>query len=937
MSTFSLRLEKKVAPQREVAAWFLSGQSPEEWLAALSRWSGVQGDLRIYLVPRGGRDPEPEGLLIIPPAGARPPEGWRGHALGAIEQRFFLPVDADLFPPIAPAEVRGLCRAAVTFFHPGVGVVEFGEADVRRVWDFLEPAMRIPADWNSARSEPPLNSTLRGVALEALPGEDEIFGDAAKDIGSSPPTELPSRRQEPSDGPMGKAGRAAAALGAGALAKMMSWFASESPGASSGRQPPSRNWMSGLMDWATAKLTKISQEMEELRHRELHRLMDMLNSDPERGLRHALPLAGDPGRGRATPGARLGERDIRFSLGGSGGRAADPWDIPWELRQKLMARYRELAQQERQLGRFQRAAYIYAQLLGDWTAAVAALKEGGHFAEAAVIFRDRLLQPRAAAECFAAAGLFREAIAIYEKEKMFLELGDLHRKLGNEEAACEAYWRVVEEKTSAGDLLGAAGLLEVQLQLPDNALTMLGKAWPGTPQAARCLTEQFSLLSRLGRHEAARARVVELRDERTPPPKVIGLAEVLAKVCKTYPDRSVGPLAADVARVKIGARLKSGDAAEAKAGTRILSELAPEDRLLARDTSRFLASRLEALARRTAPPPLPPPRKPGSKRVGVPVCKSGFSLLGVKEVLTVTRLGSHFLAAATTKGSKTEIVRGNWGDTGARTQQPAVWTDDQLHLGQIALIHGSHGPVFVLTSPKLLRKEIVLPASDQFLRPLPLSAPHWLPEGFAAMAVNAGHCWILRNANGEWIVDIRSANGYLSGEYSLQSIVDEIPEPVTTVAMLAVRSQVWIALGRYLFQFEQPRRPSRRWTLETPIVGLEPMAPLLAAGVVARCELGAAVFWCDHLNEAEMIATDLAAPFCAPLGNGMIAFLSSIEEPDGFAGRVIDIDRHGEHSKEDFRWNGGAPVGLVAMPQPNGFAVFDQEGKVQTYEVPTVG
>jgi tetratricopeptide (TPR) repeat protein len=254
------------------------------------------------------------------------------------------------------------------------------------------------------------------------------------------------------------------------------------------------------MDWAASKLAGISQELEQLRNRELHRLIEMLDSDPERGLRHALPLDGPLGRGRLAPGAKLGARDTRFDLarvGGGGGR--DHWDVPAEIRRRLLARYRVLALREQRLGRFQRAAYIHAELLGDLSAAATVLKEGRFFAEAAALYRDHLHQPRAAAECFVAGGFFTEAIAIFEKERAFLELGDLHRWLENEPAAEIAFRKAVEVKVGALDFTAAAVLLEERLRAPDEALALLGNGWPDSPQAALCLAAEFTLLGHLGR------------------------------------------------------------------------------------------------------------------------------------------------------------------------------------------------------------------------------------------------------------------------------------------------------------------------------------------------------------------------------------------------------------------------------------------------------
>lgn len=949
MNSHPLKLEKRDTAQHKAVAWFLGGGETVHWIESLSQWRGDQDQLELYVVPRSSTDRRPGGLLVIPPVDCLPPEGWRALALGVIEGRLFLPVDAEIFPPVNPAELRVLCRAEVTLFHPGLGIVEFSKGDRRRIWELLAAPKVVPENWNAARSDEPMSSRLRAISLLALPGEDEIFGDAGEDIGAQPSAKLPPSREEPSGNPISRAGRAATGLAMGALRKMIAWASSGSGSADAGGKPRSPNWVDAVMDWASAKLAKISRETEELRHRELHRLMEMLNSDPERGLRHALPFSGTPGRGRAAPGARLGSRDLRFNLsGGRAGGPVDPWDVPWELQQKLTARYRELAVREKQLGRFQRAAYIYAELLGDWNSAAAVLREGLHFAEAAMVYRDRLNQPLVAAECFAAGGLFQEALAIYEKENRFLELGDLQRKLGDEPAAEAAYWRVVERMTASGDLLGAASLLEDRLRSPDKALVMLGKAWPGAPQASLCLAEQFALLGRLERHDAAQRRVVELRDESTPVRLVIPLAEVLATVRKNYPDGALRILAADVARQKIGPRLAMGEAGEARAGTRILCELAPEDRLLARDASRFLAARLEVLARRTPPALPPPPRKPGANRVLAPLPDYSFLLENCGEIIEVKRCGQHFLLSMypkrflsgrsfpdTLDGGIT-VLRGNWvGDV-----QETIWKSEEKECNHASLVVPAQAmqptSAVVLSGPELIHRSHLLSSTDVFPSPLMLFAPAWLPNATSVLTINSPHWWILRRSQGDWVVDGYRETGELDGSFSLGDCLAKIEDPASTVAMQAMRSQLWVAFGRHLFVFARPGQVARHWVCETAIHHLEASAPLLASAVIARCEMGAAIFWCDDMNDrVEMIGSDLRAPFAASLGNGVIVLLSSHEGPDGYAGLVIDIDRRGIHSQAEFSWKGDRPAGVVATDRQDMFAVFTFEGVVQLLSVPS--
>lgn len=88
-----------------------------------------------------------------------------------------------------------------------------------------------------------------------------------------------------------------------------------------------------------------------------------------------------------------------------GGRPGDVWQTPWEIHQRLVERYRQAANRELLLGRHRRAAYIFANLLGDFASAANALQQGRFYREAAILYRERLNNLAAAAKCLEAGGL----------------------------------------------------------------------------------------------------------------------------------------------------------------------------------------------------------------------------------------------------------------------------------------------------------------------------------------------------------------------------------------------------------------------------------------------------------------------------------------------------------------------------------------------------
>ncbi|MES2697639.1 MAG: hypothetical protein V4773_29510, partial [Verrucomicrobiota bacterium] len=339
-----------------------------------------------------------------------------------------------------------------------LGLTGAETTDRRRAWDFVFAPPAVAAAWNVAVAGAPPLPGLRGVQLATALSLDDIFGQESNDIGSEPLDILPPAPREPTDNVTDKLARGASEL----LAKTLMGITSMLPQTAKGP-----TWANSLQDWARRQLTSISRELDQVRHRELHRLAELLKNNPEEGLRHAIPLSGLAHRGTSAPSSRLGRRSLDFSLGRlRGGQAADFWDVPEQLRASLAMHYRELAVREMKLGRHRRAACIFAELLGDFSAAADALRQGRFFQEAAVLYRDRLRNPLAAAGCLAEGGSFAEALALYEEHERWLEAADLHARLGDKAAEHAAVRKVVDAHLEKSDVVSAARLIDTRLGLP---------------------------------------------------------------------------------------------------------------------------------------------------------------------------------------------------------------------------------------------------------------------------------------------------------------------------------------------------------------------------------------------------------------------------------------------------------------------------------------
>ncbi len=346
------------------------------------------------------------------------------------------------------------------------------------------------------------------------------------------------------------------------------------------------------------------------RERSDEALLRMLREDPERGLRHAIPLGGDDHRGKLRGwrawlakwfGDRLSTRSMQFDkrrLGGTGPQLT----IASDKYHDLERRYRELAEAETRAGRHRRAAFICAHLLNDLPAAADALEAGGCWLEAAHLYEQRLHDPLRAAHCLAAGGELARALAIYRRFDCDEAAGDLLRALGDAVGAEAAYRGAVARYRRSGDPLGAATLLDTKLAAPGAALAELALV-RGGPSAPRALRLRLQILARPGRGDALLACLRSLVHDVLPPstseaprrarlPRLeaaLDHAEALLDFASTAPGDAAGAreIAKDGVRQLIGAYPELALHREARLSLERLRGLEPDDPLHASDIVRL--------------------------------------------------------------------------------------------------------------------------------------------------------------------------------------------------------------------------------------------------------------------------------------------------------------------------------------------------------------
>jgi tetratricopeptide (TPR) repeat protein len=578
-------------------AGFLPGSDVAAWLEEMTRHPGA----RFFIVPNSIEEADAGGLLIVPAGEGAASFGARVLPCGIEHGSVVVPGSLRLDPALTVDEARRLLPYGCYFFHPALGLVAFEEADAITPESLIVPPLPRETSWHQAmpgHTPPPRLSRI----MLALPDEfSDLFGDAAQDIGARSPKDL-AKNTPLLDRLKDKLIGGAAAVGLGGLAALVGLAKMLGAGSGGASRPvgPGGNPGKGgdantrgisvldrVMKWTADQMEKLAQKRE----RELDRLMKLLETNPELGLRYALPFSegGDAARGQAPPSWQLGERNPIFGSRRGGG-PADVWSLAPQTQWQLQQKYRDLANRELAAARYDRAAYIFAELLGDWHAAAGALTRGHRYQEAARLYLTKLNNKPLAAKCLEDGGLLTDALLLYGELAQHEKCGDLLRQLGREREAIAAFNEAIKGST---DRLHDARILFEKLQQHGLALSVLASGYPQSTQACQCLERHFDYLSRLAATPESLALARSLTDPARQLTDRVQMTETLRSIYQAQADPEVRHRISIVATSIIGGALAAGTGKEA-ALLAALPQFAASDLLLKRDAHRYADQREQA-------------------------------------------------------------------------------------------------------------------------------------------------------------------------------------------------------------------------------------------------------------------------------------------------------------------------------------------------------
>jgi tetratricopeptide (TPR) repeat protein len=917
MPEISLHISNRRGAPAPAAAWLLPDLPVAAWLAELARLEVGPDKLRLYhLATESGA----AGLLVIPrPQDMAAGSQLRAQPYAAVAGQIFYPCTAELLPAIVPGEVCDLLGDDLLVCHPQLGPVRLFSEQALVASSLLTVPPPQPCDWARAAVAITCNRALVRVRpppiiadLDTMLDRGDIGRDAnaIDDLVSGSPMGWVADRLHGLSERLGQGGAGTGDADGhrdGALA---------GGGVGGGFGQSLAAGGARAMEW-------LSHALRTQRARELERLAELFKSDPDKALRYALPLGGNGGahRGLALPGGRLSRRQPNFSLSGlGGGGAVDAWDVDTAMLTRLRQEYRQEALRQTQRGAYRRAAYIYAELLGDLTAAAGTLKQGGCYREAAELYRTHLNQPREAAECLAAGGLHWEAIDIWLDLGELLQAGEAYLQIGREDQAHNCFRQVAEQRRQSRDYAGAAELFDERLDDEAAAADVLREGWEtGGDRGSHCLQSLFGLYQRRSRADAGSALLREM-DGDLPAAREFDLAVALFHVADSHP---AAPFRHDLrmrATSAVSRSLCQDGLTAARRGAllRLLPGRNQADQLLQRDC--------RAYAEKVVERPVPRPYTDGL-RVGTVV---SFQLPADVVWATVVPAGSCFYAAGFDRTGSLWICRSDFaGHTQSGFYEDVPRAAVQLCPRRRTQAASEHLLVHVAGGPELAVQTFA--ADEHFDSEAVCSSVPWLPTPLLAIAGRQQSAVsAVYTAADELVLGEYSWDGRIQRTRSLTALVGGLPEDVAAVPTVCTKNELFVGVGGSLLNIDRSAALS---ALELPaaVHALAAAHPLARSRLAVSMELGVTFLWpgSSWRDEATLIAGELEQPCICFTRDSVFLALAPDGHGEAFDTRNLAIKPLGE-----FEIRAGAdPLAMMPADAADRFAVLTRSGQLTVYEV----
>ena len=468
--------------------FFVEGPNLDIWLTCLNDMNLDPEKLELFALPTKEANTI-WGCLVLTPTIFLTSTLGRLTAAHHISNNFIIPEKTKLVPELTQYDFDHLLGPDRYVFHFDIGLFKLEEPIV--LGDHIKFDVLNVLETTKPISYTPIDFSINSFRIEATPIEDLKFEMEAK-----------PKRKKLENKPLN--------LGEQAKLKLYQQFlkVEESKDGKVVIEKPSASTLEKLAQFLglvgpTAKET-IMRDFEDLMERnkrEVEKLMDMLDKNPEDALKYAIPLD-EHGYSRAKNELdfKMQDRGSDFSLfstlvkamGAAGGLSGSGGSVNLgDEYFKLQEQYRRTAETLKQKGDYEKSAYVYLKLLKDYSNAALTLRNGKSYEKAAYVYLKYLKDELNAAACYEEGKIYDKAIELYEKNDKLEKTGDLYILLGKRKKANRIYQKVVDDYIEKSRYVQASSLCKQKLDDHIQTQQILLNGWKNKVDEQLCLSNYF--------------------------------------------------------------------------------------------------------------------------------------------------------------------------------------------------------------------------------------------------------------------------------------------------------------------------------------------------------------------------------------------------------------------------------------------------------------
>ncbi|PSL46655.1 hypothetical protein CLV51_103636 [Chitinophaga niastensis] len=693
------------------AGAFIHGNTVESWLHEINSWEMDMNRLSAICIPENSSSNMPAGLFVLFNNITHPDiSRLIRHPYRLLGGKLFIPFNAALTPVISDTELPQLLIWDWQIFHPSLGFIGFEKKDVLSLSALLLYTPPRNTDWEYARIGITPTAKLKYIGIEKQ--EEETFAAVEKSIGNKKLEELISKEEEVQ--PV-EENSTFVNIVTKLLAKIL-------PG-------------KYVQQFLQRRITKNNDDVEVKRRRELEKLIKMFDTDKDIALQYAIPL-NSPYEKRgvsAQKGTELQRKDAFFTSKGLNDNApADSWKVD-DFYSELRDKYQQAAEDALTAKDYDRAAYVYAHLLGDYQTATNLLEQGGYYREAAAMYTTHLHNQPAAANCLEKGGLLLEAIEIYESLNQYEKSGDLYTQLDQPENAALLYNKSAQIAASNNDMLKAALIMLEKLHQKEQARSFLLDGWNRQAKPIECLQQYFGL------SEAdLKQQVPDIYKNHTTTSQQTNLLRVLNKIADK---EEIKDITIDIMYDIVSQQTLTGNMENLWA----LKTFIPEDPLLPIDSNRFVNNtKTETIIKAAAP---------------------SFKFAADVKWLSGTMLKGQALLIGI-KDNSVYLLHFNMINHWEYNLWTNLWTTAIDNNIQFTLVSDGrfHNRLLIHSNPEMLLENKVMEkrtSHDGFMHEVMVGGANWLPKGLLGICFTEKDVVTIHVASGVLVFSHYTPDGIL--------------------------------------------------------------------------------------------------------------------------------------------------------------------------------